>query len=500
MRAGFSSRRRLALFVGPAVVAALAFAAYAAANIALTQISSDPFTNSTSQHKTQVEPDSYSAGSTIVATMQSGRFFDGGASDIGFATSTNGGTSWSHGFLPGTTPFSTPPGPYDRVSDPSVAYDAKHDVWMISSLGLKQAGGINGVAVLVNRSTNGGLSWSNPVTVAGIPLGGTSLDKNWTVCDDTPTSKFYGSCYTEWDDNGAGNRLHVAYSRDGGATWTQSSTPAVSVIGAQPVVKPNGVVIMPTDNGSATALISLRSTNGGVSWSNPVTIATISDHFVAGGLRTRPLPTAEIDGAGKVYVAWQDCRFRTNCSSNDIVYAKSTTGLTWSTVRRVPIDGKLSTVDHFIPGLAVDKSTSGTTAHLGLAYYYYPNASCSFATCQLKAGFISSLNSGSTWSAPTQVAGPMMLKWLPATSQGRMVGDYTSASFVNGSTFPIFAVANAPTVGTDCQVATPNCDQATYTSASGLAASGPFRSATSEQPVANAASDHPAPAAPVTQR
>src|SRR6266496_4421228 len=103
----------------------------------LVQISSDPYTNSTSQHKTEVEPDTLSSGSTIVSTFQVGRFFNGGASNIGFATSTNGGSSFTSGFLPGTTPFSTPPSTvYARVSDPSVAFDAKHGVWLISFLGL----------------------------------------------------------------------------------------------------------------------------------------------------------------------------------------------------------------------------------------------------------------------------------------------------------------------------------------------------------------------------
>ena len=55
----------------------------------------------------------------------------------------------------------------------------------------------------------------------------------------------------------------------------------------------------------------------------------------------------------------------------------STNGTTWSSVVRIPIDGTNSGVDHFIPGLAVDNTTSGSTAKLALAYYYYPTASCS---------------------------------------------------------------------------------------------------------------------------
>jgi hypothetical protein len=169
---------------------------------------------------------------------------------------------------------------------------------------------------------------------------------------------------------------------------------------------------------------------------------------VAGGLRTSPLPSAEMDGAGTAYVAWQDCRFRSGCTSNDIVLSKSTSETTWGPVTRVPIDATSSTVDHFIPGLGVDRSTSGASARIGLAYYYYPTAACSATTCQLNVGFISSTNGGTSWSAATNVAGSMSLSWLANTSQGRMVGDYISTSVLaGGRAWPTIAVATAPSGG-----------------------------------------------------
>src|SRR6266516_6472325 len=153
--------------------------AFAPAN--LTQISSDPFTNKTSNHKTEVEPDTFAFGNTIVSAFQQGRFFDGGGSDIGFATSTDGGANWTHGSLPSATVNSTPPNPkYARASDASVAFDAKHNVWMISWLGLKPPVP-SVVDVLVSRSTDGGLTWGTPVVVNA---SGDFNDKNWTVCDD----------------------------------------------------------------------------------------------------------------------------------------------------------------------------------------------------------------------------------------------------------------------------------------------------------------------------
>src|SRR2546423_14926696 len=94
--------------------------------------------------------------------------------------------------MPGITGFTNPPGPYARVSDPSVAFDRRHNVWMVSSLALNAS--VSGAAVIVSRSTNGGLTWNNPVTIRAV-ASGEDFDKNWTVCDNTTTSPFYGS----WD-------------------------------------------------------------------------------------------------------------------------------------------------------------------------------------------------------------------------------------------------------------------------------------------------------------
>jgi hypothetical protein len=468
----FRWRTRAILALTLAILFTLVSTGLVFANVALTQISSDPYTNTTSYHATQVEPDTFSFGSTIVATFQSGRFQNGGASNIGWATSTDGGTSWTHGFLPGTTVFATPAGPYDRDTDPSVAFDARHNTWMISSLPLVQkSSGITGVAVIVSRSTNGGTRWGKPVTVAAATTS-QDFDKNWTVCDNTPSSPHYGNCYTQWDDFGHLNQLHMATSSDGGKTWTEGTVPRHSVvIGGQPLVQPNGTVIVPIDNGFETAIESFVSTNGGASYSGPFSISSISSHTEAGNLRSGPLPTAEIDGAGKVYVVWSDSRFESNGSANDLVMSTSTDGITWTAVQRIPADPVGSGVDHFIPGLAVDKSTSGGSAHLGLTYYFYPNTNCTTSTCQLDVGFISSTNGGSTWTAPTQLAGPMTLTSLPLTSQGYMVGDYISTSFnSSGTAHGVFAVGFVVT-GKTCTLGdVTSCNEPMFTNASGLAA------------------------------
>ena len=453
------SRMSLLALVAPAAAGVLLLGSGPAlANVALTQISTDPFTNTTSQHRTEVEPDTFAAGNTIVSAFQVGRFVDGGASGAGFATSTNGGSTWTHGFLPGLTKFQGG-GPFDRTSDEAVAFDARHNTWMISSLALTDSVGVTGAAVVTSRSTDGGLTWTNPVTTAT----GGSLDKNWITCDNTASSPFYGNCYTEFDDNGAGNTVKMATSTNGGASWTVHSTSATG-LGGQPVIRPNGTVLVPYESNSGQ-IRSFRSTNGGSSWNATVLIATIQDHPVAGNLRSEPLPSAEIDSAGTAYVVWQDCRFQSGCPANDIVMSKSTSETTWGPVTRVTSDGG----DHFIPGIGVDRSTSGSTAKIGLAYYRYPTANCTASTCQLTAGYTSSANGGSTWSTPTQLAGPMTLSWIADTTQGRMVGDYISTSIVGGRAWPVIAVANAPSGGT--------FDEAMYEPTGGLPITGGARRA-----------------------
>jgi hypothetical protein len=422
-----------------AAVALLVVASGSAGTVLATPISNDPYTNASSQHRTQVEADSFAFGNTIVTTFQTGRFFDGGASNIGWATSTNGGRTWVTGVLPGTTVFEG--GPWARISDPAVAYDPLHDVWMISGLGIDDS--LSGAAVLTSRSTDGGLTWQNPVTVSLAP--GTFYDKNWIACDTWASSPHYGNCYTEWDDAGTGADLLMSTSTDGGLTWGPPLTPAGNPggLGGQPVVQPNGTVVVPYE---ASSMQAFRSLDGGASWTSATTISSITDHSVNGFLRTSPLPSAEVAGDGRVYVAWQDCRFRSGCSANDIVMSSSLDGVTWSAVTRIPIDPTTSGVDHFIPGLAVDRNTSGSDTHLALGYYYYPMTNCTSDTCRLILGFVSSLDAGATWTPPAQVTAPMTLSWIADTTQGRMVGDYMSTSFTaDGKAHPVFAIAKPPT-------------------------------------------------------
>jgi hypothetical protein len=416
-----------------------------AASVLPFPISEDIYTDggSAHQHKTQVEPDSYAHGSTIVGLTQSGRWYGGGgSSNLMFSTSTNGGKTWTTGGLPGTTVNEG--GPWPRISDPSIAYDPQDDVWLALGLGINSVG--SGHILLVNRSTNGGITWTNPVTAAEST--GSFWDKTWITCDTWPDSPYYGNCYIQFDDNGAGNAMRMVTSTDGGATWGPvRAAGCVSGLGGQPVVQPNGTVIVPySANGGPE--YSLRSTDGGTTWGGCTLISSVSEHAVAANIRTFSLPSAEVAGDGRVYVAWQDCRFRSGCTANDIVYSTSMDGLSWTSPLRIPIDATNSNIDHFLPGIAVDKSTSGSGTHLAVGYYYFPQSNCSVSTCQLTVGLVSSLDGGTTWTPRGRIAGPMNVPWIALTNQGYMVGDYISTSFTaDGKAHPVFSLAKAPAGG-----------------------------------------------------
>lgn len=464
---------RVALLTALVLTAAALFSQTADAQVAPRQISQDSFTNQDSQHMTEVEPSAFSRGNIIVAAFQVARISSGGGADIGFATSTDAGRTWTNGYLPGIT-IHQGGGTNSAASDAAVAYDAKHAVWMISTLPIG-----NNTSVAVSRSSDG-INWGNPiyVTHAGSP------DKNWLACDNTPSSPYYGNCYQEWDDTARGDYMQMSTSSDGGLTWgTNKGTAGNDYgIGGQPVILPNGTVVVTYADFSG-GMSAFTSTNGGQTWNAGISVASAPSHGEAGGLRSAGLPSVAIDHGGTIYLSWPDCRFRAGCAENDIVYSTSTDGTHWSSVVRVPIDSVNSTVDHFIHGLGIDPTTSGSTAHLGLTYYYYPVSNCNASTCVLLAGFIQSTNAGSTWSYPLQLGTPMQLSWLPNTFSGRMVADYVATVFSAGQAYPIWAQALEPTGSL--------FHQATYTTVLGQPSRGPGGlSSVNDKPLPNAKSDH----------
>jgi hypothetical protein len=234
----------------------------------------------------------------------------------GFFTSFNGGATWTDGQIPMRTG--------NGAGDPSPAFDAKHGIALMGQL--ENRGG-NGSAfvtqgdVSVSRSTDRGITWSEPITVfqgTGAAIGNANnavfYDKDWLTVDNNPTSPFYGRAYMTTsrflnDLHGAyaESPIWLSFSDDSGLTWSQpkeisGSNPscAFQTTGTGtdcdedqfsiPEVAPDGTLYVHFENGQNEAawevpldldnqILVVRSTDGGATFSAPVAAAQLEDGF-----------------------------------------------------------------------------------------------------------------------------------------------------------------------------------------------------------------------------
>jgi hypothetical protein len=388
------------------------------------RIHRDLFTNPDSQHESEVEPDSLTVGATTVALFQVGRNRSGGAASVGFSTSKDGGRTWREGILPGLTAVSKPAGPSARASDPVLAYDAAHGVWLANALALAP-----GVTRLTIHRSGNGLTWSGPVDATIAQSDDLVYDKNWLACDNGPTSPFRGRCYLAYTLIGRADELAVQRSDDGGRTWSPAVTQQLPVTGVIPVVQANGKLVLTFWSGR-TGMVSVTSTDGGVTLDAPVVISQLTPRD-ARPFRAPPLIAAELERSGSVLTAWQDCRFRTGCAANDVVISRSADGKTWSAPVRVTSGRNV-----VMPTIGVEPGTG----RLAIAYYVIQRNG-------IDAELITSAN-GTRWSAPQRLnARRMPLEWMPQTTLGRMLADYIGVSWVRARPLVVLALASPPRGG-----------------------------------------------------
>src|SRR5581483_1821248 len=356
----------------------------------------------------------------------------GAAANIGTAVSRDGGRTWVRGALRGTTPSSTPPGPEVGVSDPAVAWDAAHDVWLISALAVERSFS----HIYIARSTDA-VHWSLPVAASD----GTVLDKEWIACDNGATSPFRGRCYLEYSDDAA-NTTVSQYSTDGGVTWSAPTVAGSILVGTQPVIQPNGTLVVvagdyKNEQALTGSIVALRSTDGGTTFA-PFTVADLQSADNS-PMRAISLPSVEASANGTLYATWADCRFRKDCTENDLVLSTSTDGMAWTAPTRIT-----SGTDAFIPGLAIDPAEPNRLAVV-YAHFY---GTCGEPPCILGMSIVQSHDGGKTWSAAQRLdAQRFSTNWLPRAEGGRMVGDYFSTSYADGRVVPVFALATSPLNG-----------------------------------------------------
>ena len=243
----------------------------------------------------------------------------------------------------------------------------------------------------------------------------------------------------------------MSTSTDGGLTWGPPKSPRRPAVGSR----------RPAGRRSPTGTWSCRTTasvgHPGVpleerrrQLDSDCLDRDVIDHGVAG----ESAHVAASLGRGRCGRARSTSSGRTaasgsGCSSNDIVM----THLDGRESRGRPGADPDRSVDERRRPLhprasRVDRSTSGSTARLALAYYYYPVAALQREHMRPHRRLRLLDRRRGDVDAPRTVAGPFKLAWLAPTDQGPMVGDYISTSFAGGPlAFAVFAIAKPPTNG-----------------------------------------------------
>jgi hypothetical protein len=294
--------------------------------------------------------------------------FAPGVPTSAYYRSADGGKTWTGGYLPG---FDT----IGRVSggDPSLDYGPR--LCANGSFSFSCGATIyyssladpfaerGGEQVTVSRSYDDGASWSNPVQATNTDNKSNFDDHSWIAVDHVDGSPHFGRIYLNWavfcnTCSGNGNvKLYVAHSDDEGRTWapgvqvsaTNSNKPQGSRETGQIAVSSNGTVeAFWTENADATNYPSLQvvatSTDGGNTFSAPVTIAQVHDYPATGtpfdvvdifnrvpGMSARvdcyPHPASD-PSSPRVYVVW--CDFSNG--QGVVKGAVSSDGLNWTSL------------------------------------------------------------------------------------------------------------------------------------------------------------------------
>ena len=302
--------------------------------------------------------------------------------------SFDGGATWQETVLPGITTCTG--GPFVAAVDPYLRSIAPNGDIYLASVGFAGPS----AAILVNKSTDGGMTWTMPITIDQINGAGTFDDKPSTTAD--PANPLIAYVVFERAANSGTASTFFSRTTDGGRTWDaarQIADPGNknANTGHQILVLPDGTVVLFFSHEErrgatyTTSLATLRSTDHGQTWlpsggpvlgpeiksinpSDPTIGATDPDTGVKLYEFTAAVAFAAVDRrSGALYAVWEDSRFSQG-QYNSIAFSQSPDGgLTWSepvAINRTPNNIPPADRQAFRPSIAV--AANGT---IGVTYY-----------------------------------------------------------------------------------------------------------------------------------
>ena len=266
------------------------------------------------------------------------------------------------------------------AGDPALGYDLSNNVYVA---GIDANSSFTTGQIVIAKSTDGGVTFPSP-HVAVSSLSGGLTDKEWMEIDTNPSSPFAGNIYISVTDFSPSNssQITVSHSTDGGTTFSTVkvgspvNAPAVNQFTDLAIAK-NGTVYVSYINcpgtgttgdcgGTSTKILVSKSTDGGNTWSTPVTATTVTLAPDSCGAyygclpntfeRVSDIPVIAVDNSpgansGHVYIALYNW---TGAFMSVRVVTSTDGGTTWSS--QVPVAPATDTHDQFFPWLNVSST------------------------------------------------------------------------------------------------------------------------------------------------
>ncbi|MBA3433629.1 MAG: exo-alpha-sialidase [Actinobacteria bacterium] len=353
----------------------------------------------------------------MIGVWQQDRWSNGGSRGLVAGVTVNGGTSWTivNGLKTSlcTGGTSSNGGGYQRATDPWVTFGPPtiaNPMGIAYQLSLSfndLAAPITTFdfdhALLASRSTDKGLTWSDPVAVIRDTAPTVFNDKQSITAD--PTNANY--VYAVWDrlvfpgserasvvaafrTSSFSGPAWFARSSNAGLTWEPARPihdpgQRDQTIGNQIVVQPSGALVdIFTEFNNENAkkhrggfVRVLRSTDKGSTWSGPFDVGRLGTIEVRDPDTGHPVRTGDIipdiavdstaATGGRLYAVWQDASFNGG-QADAIAFSQSLDGgLTWSTpikVNKTPTNVAIGNQQAFTA--SVDVSANGT---ISVTYY-----------------------------------------------------------------------------------------------------------------------------------